>query len=215
MPESSDHLGTGRTFRYEWETFMADVLDRLGAIEAGGTAGGSELSVTAQPAQTDPLLDLKFSDGSSGLNFTPNTGDSADGGDLYMLTTGASLDLYAYSDIAMVDASVSTGIQAALSATSQGGGGSALNLFQASNFAQARMSVGSEHAGISMNLPAGQSTGVLEVYDSGATLLFTLRPNGDVEIAQSGAGVILKAPDGGRHRIKVANDGTLSTDVVT
>ena len=38
--------------------------------------------------------------------------------------------------------------------------------------------------------------------------------SGDIEITDTAKGVILKSPEGTRYRIKVANDGTLSTDVV-
>jgi hypothetical protein len=37
---------------------------------------------------------------------------------------------------------------------------------------------------------------------------------GDVEITATAAGLILRTPNGTRKRIKVANDGTLSTETV-
>ena len=41
-PYHSDMLATGRGLTYEWEHFMADVLNRLDQVEAGGTGGGGE-----------------------------------------------------------------------------------------------------------------------------------------------------------------------------
>jgi trimeric autotransporter adhesin len=43
---------------------------------------------------------------------------------------------------------------------------------------------------------------------------FTLHNNGDVECHKAGAGLILKSPNGTRYRLKVGNDGSLSTEVV-
>ena len=41
-----------------------------------------------------------------------------------------------------------------------------------------------------------------------------LTTSGDIEITDTAKGVILKSPGGTRYRIKVADDGTLSTEVV-
>lgn len=45
--------------------------------------------------------------------------------------------------------------------------------------------------------------------------VFQVLPSGDVQFFDASIGVILRSPDGGRHRLKVANDGTLSTETVT
>jgi len=42
----------------------------------------------------------------------------------------------------------------------------------------------------------------------------SLYPTGDIRSHVVGGGVILRSPDGNSHRIKVANDGSLSTEIV-
>lgn len=55
------------------------------------------------------------------------------------------------------------------------------------------------------------SVGVLQFFANQAGLTDTF---GDIRVRPPGVGVILPSPDGTRHRLRVADDGTLSTEVV-
>jgi hypothetical protein len=52
----------------------------------------------------------------------------------------------------------------------------------------------------------------LDTTPAGGINTGTITSDHDVEITETGKGPILKSPDGNKHRIKVANDGSISTE---
>ena len=90
--------------------------------------------------------------------------------------------------------------------------GTSFSIIPAGNFS--RLSVGDNGEHIFGGDGSGQvATGniVWNVYGQ-LTVNSLIAPN-DIEITDTAKGYILKSPGGSRYRIKVADDGTLSTEV--
>jgi len=218
MPDPD--LGSGRPFRYEWEQLLATLYPRLDTLEAAAGGGdGHTLRAAAVDGQSDPLLNLTYPNGSTALSYTLFDGSTEQGGQLSVQTGDLDkvLSLSAYPSLVTVAATDVDNSYAMLNLAGPAGNQTeiaAVDAFLAASNAQITLTAGIGHTQIYTRLCFLQSDPVLIVEASDGARVLTVYPDGDVELGTVGAGLILPDPDGGRHRLHVAVDGTLSTQPV-
>ena len=91
--------------------------------------------------------------------------------------------------------------------------GTPFHINASGNFDRLSIGDGGEHT-FSSDGSFGLANGNVTSDANGNLSAHTFTTSGDIEITDTAKGLILKSPGGTRYRIKIADDGTLSTEIV-